>query len=73
MEICERGYGSGFMDVECCNGASGCSCGGQPVDLNCTYCGGSGKVQNQKKAEEMGHKIFMKIHGNSLYHGSGPT
>lgn len=60
------------MDVECCNGSSGCSCGGQPVDLPCTYCGGTGSVSSQVDAERTGHAKFMQLHGNKCYLGSGP-
>lgn len=33
----------GRWEAECCNGSSGCSCGGQPVDMGaCRVCGGTG-------------------------------
>lgn len=73
MESCSRCHGTGLMDVECCNGSSGCSCGGDPVMLSCTYCGGRGEVENQEEAIRKGHGKFMMMYGGRAYLGSGPT
>lgn len=72
MVICVRCDGSGYMDIECCNGSSGCSCGGNPVSLPCTYCGGTGLVRDIAEAEIVGHARFMKLYGNKCFLGSGP-
>ena len=72
MEQCNRCYGSGQMGTECCNGSGGCSCGGKEVYARCTYCGGSGVVENQREAEIKGHAEFMRLYGGRCYLGSGP-
>ena len=37
--------GEGRWEVECCNGADNCDCGGQAVDMGrCNICSGTGEV-----------------------------
>ena len=72
MEICRRCDGSGEMGTECCNGSGGCSCGGGLVYTTCTYCGGSGQVENYTEAEKKGHAEFMRRFGGQCFLGTGP-
>lgn len=42
---CPGCNGAGTWETECCNGAGGCSCEGEPVDMGmCNVCHGSGEV-----------------------------
>lgn len=40
MEECHMCDGSGIFMCECCNGAGGCSCHGQPVPMECQCVSG---------------------------------
>ncbi len=58
----------GRWESECCNGSSGCSCGGQPVDMGaCRVCGGSG----WRTADADTTANLRSIQG-LCYLGSGP-
>ena len=72
MEKCKRCYGTGKMDTECCNGADGCSCKGQTVYLPCTYCNGTGYVENNEEAEKTGAMKYQQKYGGLCFLGSGP-
>ncbi len=42
---CPYCFGAGYWECECCSGASGCSCEGQPVNMgDCQVCHGTGRV-----------------------------
>jgi hypothetical protein len=67
MVQCRNCYG-GRWESECCNGSSGCSCRGQPVDMGpCNVCGGTG--WHRPDADTRGN--IRAIQGMS-YLGSGP-
>ncbi len=43
LGFCEACNGTGEWEAECCNGADGCSCRGEPVYMGkCRVCGGTG-------------------------------
>lgn len=66
---CPNCLGQGVWEAECCNGASGCSCKGQTVQMGtCQVCHGSGQV---KDGEYDGMANLRMIEGLS-YLGSGP-
>jgi len=72
MEKCKRCYGTGEMDTECCNGAGGCSCKGQTVYLPCTYCDGTGYVEDNEEAQKIGAVKYKQMYGGFCFLGSGP-
>lgn len=68
-EWCRACHGSGSFEAECCNGAYGCSCRGQVLDMGpCGVCGGSGV---QSEDSDPNANIAM-IDGYGFI-GSGPT
>lgn len=71
MQTCPGCDGSGSWETECCNGAGGCSCRGERVDMgSCNVCGGTGEVQADGSFNASAN--VDAIHG---YHfiGSGPS
>jgi hypothetical protein len=65
---CEACRGSGYWESECCNGAGGCSCRGEVVDMGpCNVCHGTG-IRGPN--DDLGANI--KAIGSRCYLGSGP-
>lgn len=64
----------GRLMTECCNGSSGCSCGGREVDMGpCLVCHGTGwhRVDADTRAN-LNHVRAMAQMGRG-YVGSGPS
>lgn len=59
---------NGRFLAECCNGSSGCSCGGQEVDMGlCRVCYGTGW-----RTADADTTANIRAIGNRCYLGSGP-
>jgi hypothetical protein len=69
---CPSCYGEGTWETECCSGAGGCSCKGQPVDMGaCNVCHGTGYVdENNHNARANSDYIMSR---GACFAGSGPT
>lgn len=68
-KICPGCGGQGEWWAECCNGAGGCSCHGQPVYMGmCNVCNGKGEVSDN--ADTMSN---VKIIEGACFIGSGPS
>lgn len=67
---CPGCNGDGQFWTECCNGAGGCSCRGQIINLgSCRVCGGSGQVEpDQMYDSEANLRAIRGLH----FIGSGP-
>lgn len=60
---------NGRWETECCNGANGCDCRGQVIDMGtCRVCGGSG--WHGSEADTRANR--RSIEGR-CFAGSGPT
>lgn len=71
-KICPSCYGEGTWDVECCNGAGGCSCKGGLVDMGtCNVCGGAGYVIEGQYNERANVNAIMR--SGACFAGSGPS
>ena len=58
----------GRWEAECCNGSSGCSCGGEPVDMGrCLVCNGTGW-----RTEDADVRANANLIRGRCYLGSGP-
>lgn len=67
---CPNCYGSGRFETECCNGAGGCSCRGDVVDMGkCRVCDGSGRVIDGEYDSRANLRIIQGLH----FIGSGPS
>lgn len=65
---CEQCIG-GRLALECCNGANGCSCKGEVVDMgDCNVCGGSG--WHRQDTDTLSN---IKAIQGRCFIGSGPT
>lgn len=68
-DLCEACWGAGDWWTECCSGAGGCSCHGQPIHMGgCLACGGSGL----KKDVTNPRANIESIQGYGFI-GTGPT
>lgn len=66
-EMCENGV----WWSECCNGAEGCSCQGQPVNMGtCNVCGGKGF--RKPNANKNANSDYIR-RNRMLFAGSGPV
>jgi hypothetical protein len=69
---CPYCYGAGTWDCECCNGAGGCSCHGQPVNMGaCNVCEGSGYVIEGKYDMDANGRMLRQ--SGACFIGSGPS
>jgi hypothetical protein len=69
LQYCEACSGTGHWEVECCSGANGCDCQGQPVPMGkCKVCGGTG----QRSADADLRANISTIEGRCFI-GRGPT
>jgi len=65
-EMCENGV----WWTECCSGAGGCSCHGQPVEMGiCNVCGGTGLRDKDVNLQANSDMIRQ---GGFCFVGSGP-
>lgn len=72
MIPCPFCYGEGTWEVECCSGASGCSCRGGLVDMGtCNVCRGSGQVE--KNNHNPRANVDYLERAGACFAGSGPT
>lgn len=59
---------NGRWEAECCNGSSGCSCGGEPVDMGpCRVCNGTGW-----RTDDADRTANLRSIQGLCYLGSGP-
>lgn len=64
---CDCCYG-GRWETECCNGAGGCSCNGQVIDMGpCNVCRGTGW-----KRPDADTNANIRVISGLCYIGSGP-
>lgn len=62
--------GDGRFLTECCNGAGGCDCRGETVDLgDCRVCGGAGQVEEGSFDRTANRQAIAGLH----FIGSGPN
>lgn len=62
--------GEGEWEVECCSGANGCDCHGQPVPMGrCNICNGSGYVDENN----YDRKANIRVIQGRCFIGRGPT
>jgi hypothetical protein len=67
---CPGCLGDGEWWTVCCNGAGGCSCKGQPINMGrCNVCGGCGHVPDDGSYDSRAN--LKKIQGLGFI-GSGP-
>lgn len=67
-QICGACGGEGSWESECCNGASGCDCGGRPVFMGmCLVCEGTGYMTDESDV-----RANIKSIQGLCYLGSGP-
>ena len=72
MIECPGCYGTGSWEVECCNGAGGCSCRGGLVDMGqCRICHGSGQVVKDNYDPRANSNFIMSA--GACFAGSGPS
>lgn len=68
-ERCPGCLGSGRFESACCNGANGCSCRGDIVDMGaCRVCGGRGQVV----AGQFNPRANLESIAGMMYLGTGP-
>ncbi len=71
-ERCPSCNGSGRLVTECCNGAGGCSCKGDLVDIGiCRVCNGYGYVVKGHYDPNANSKFIRAT--RMCFAGSGPT
>lgn len=69
MKVKCRNCENGIWYAECCNGANGCDCGGQPIAMGtCKVCGGTG--YHEVGADTMANAKTIR---GMCFLGSGPT
>jgi hypothetical protein len=67
--FCRPCDGTGFWEAACCNGAGGCSCGGETVPMGeCNVCHGSGRMAPD--ADTMANVKVIRGFG---FIGTGPA
>lgn len=70
-EPCQACSGRGTWETECCNGASGCPCRGQRVDMGaCHACRGTGQVEAGQQQPMANANYILENHIG--YPGGGP-
>lgn len=69
---CPYCYGEGTYEIECCNGAGGCSCRGGLVDMGaCNVCNGTGRVTEGQFNPNANSDYLMSM--GACFAGSGPS
>lgn len=72
MERCPSCYGSGQWETECCNGADGCDCNGQRVQMGrCNVCQGSGQIRADRQGVNL--RANCDAIAGRCFIGRGPT
>lgn len=71
MERC-RNCEDGHWFTECCNGAGGCDCRGQQIDMGpCNVCGGTGWIDADNPSVDT--RANLRTIQGQCFIGSGPS
>ena len=63
MNKCKYCHGSGELWTECCNGASGCECGGREISLGqCRVCHGRGVLDEDVFVDSTANLDAVRAH-----------
>lgn len=69
---CPGCNGAGHWEAACCNGAGGCDCRGQVIDMGpCNVCGGAGTIPEDAPEEQ--RRANLNAIAGQCFIGRGPT